>query len=480
MASQGDKDRNRRVELSRRDLLRGGLLLGGGAVAFGGLEPFLSLAHAVDKGGSSEVATVKDRYFIFCYFSGGWDTMLALDPRDPVVYHKGAVSKTKIDPAYEQLDDPPNGGKPIMVKGAGGKPIWLGPYIGDLTKHIDKVCIVRGMNMDTLTHEVGRRRFLTGKPPSGLLARGSSAAIWLASKLGVDNDIPNLAVRVESYNTDQPNYASGMKVGSVPDLVRALKSEPSALSPKLRKLIDATLRETANCDYAQASPTWQAAESARRKADVMVSSGLAGKFDFQANTAEMNALRAHYGIPKSGAQATTSPEAQGAMAVTAVTSGVSRVVSIQVPILDAHYNDWATDHGPNQQRGFNVVARMIEDLVKRKYPGGGTWLDHTTIIGFSEFQRTALVNQRGGRDHALANACFLAGAGIKGGTVIGKTADVALMPTLTNLQDGESDNSNGDFIRPEHIHRALLHDVGITADVADLRVEPLKAMLKKA
>ena len=43
-----------------------------------------------------------------------------------------------------------------------------------------KICVVRGMSMETLTHEAGRRRFITGKPPSGLLARGSSGATWLA------------------------------------------------------------------------------------------------------------------------------------------------------------------------------------------------------------------------------------------------------------------------------------------------------------
>ena len=45
----------------------------------------------------------------------------------------------------------------------------FGPYLGDLLGHASKLAVVRGISMDTLTHEVGRRRFLTG----GFQASGS-------------------------------------------------------------------------------------------------------------------------------------------------------------------------------------------------------------------------------------------------------------------------------------------------------------------
>jgi len=43
--------------------------------------------------------------------------------------------------------------------------------------------------------------------------------------------------------------------------------------------------------------------------------------------------------------------------------------------------------------------------------GGDTWLDHTTLFAFSEFARTPMFNQFGGRDHHLTSSCLLAGAG---------------------------------------------------------------------
>ena len=129
---------------------------------------------------------------------------------------------------------------------------------------------------------------------------------------------------------------------------------------------------------------------------------------------------------------------------------------------------------------------MLKRLKETEYKGtGASWLDHTTIVGFSEFCRTPNFNGNMGRDHSLTNACFLAGAGIQGGQVIGRSSDVGMTPTLTNLATGQSAPSGAEgeegisVVRPEHILRGLMVDVGITEDEADFRVDPLTAMLKE-
>lgn len=455
---------------TRRGLLRGALSIGAAGLAgFSGLGSLARLARAADS-----PFALQDRYFVFVYFSGGWDVMLGLDPRDPIAFSAANAPLTKIQPAYELLDDDSNDGAPIV---AGG--LTFGPYIGDLANHVDKLAVVRGMSMDTLTHEVGRRRFITGKAPSGLQARGSSAATWLASMLGEGESIPNLSVRVESYNVDQPNYATGLKVASVPDLIRALKPSDPAMDVKLDMLVDQMLAQQASCTSALKSATWQKAEQSRGKARQMVESGFHQLFDFQAKTDEMAQVRDHYGIGASGAAALQSPEAQAATAATALKAGVSRVVSFTgASGLDTHYDDWTTDHGPRQQQGFNAVARLVEDLAATEYKGtGSSWLDRTTILGFSEFSRTPLINSRGGRDHHLTNSCFVLGAGIKGGTAVGKSSDVGMTPVAVDLASGQPD-PGGEVVLPEHVLRALFHDIGVSDDIADLRVEPLKAILK--
>ena len=458
-----------RFDMKRRHFLQGLSAMGAATGGMAGLTALLSSASA-----AGPSLGYKDRYYVFVYFSGAWDILLGLDPRDPIQFADANISLTRVQPAYGMLDVAGNDGSPKYAPDG----TMFGPFIGDLLNHYDKMSVIRGMSMETLTHEVGRRRFLTGKPPSGLQARGSSTATYFASLLGAEEAIPNLAVRVESYNTDQPNYATGLKTASVPDLLRALKKSDPTVEANLDQLIDAMLKEQAGCSTALASKTWQTGEASRAKARQMVSSGFDSLFDFQAKTDEMAALRAHYGIGASGTAALQSVGAQAATAATALKAGVSRVVSFQgASGLDTHFDEWQTDQGPRQEAGFNVVSRLIEDLASSEYKGtGASWLDHTVIVGFSEFSRTALINSRGGRDHSLTNACFVLGGGIKGGQAIGASTDVAMEPQAMSLTDGSV--GDGEVVLPEHITMALLHDLGVDGDPFDLRVEPLKAILK--
>ena len=156
--------KSRTHRLNRRTFLKGALVAGGAAAGVGGVMPFARLANA-----QGHDPDAPDRYYIFCYFPGGWDILPSLDPRDPARFTNGNVRTTQIQPGYDQLANTDG-----MLVEAGG--LTFGPYIGDLANHVSDLCVIRGMSMDTLTHEVGRRRFLTGKPPSGLQARGSSGA----------------------------------------------------------------------------------------------------------------------------------------------------------------------------------------------------------------------------------------------------------------------------------------------------------------
>ena len=444
--------------LTRRGLLKRTLAIGGGAAAFGGLGPLAKLASA---------QTNSDIHYVFAYFGGGWDILLGLDPKDPAIFTEENSRSTRIQPAYDQLD----GSDGEMIT-AGG--ITFGPYIADLALHANKLAVVRGMSMETLTHEAGRRRFITGKPPSGLQARGSSAATWFAAKFGADQPIPNLTLGVESYNVDQPNYATALSAQGVPDLIRALRPTDPLLEPLQAQQLDHLLASVAECKSARRSVTWQAAESGRKKSREMTVGRLDQLFDFTAPG--MAEIRDHFNIP-GGSAGLSSPEAQAAMAAQAIKGGVSRVVSIRVTnSLDTHFSEWATDQGPRQAQGFNAIARLIEDLEASEYKGtGDTWLDHTVIVGFSEFSRTAMLNERGGRDHSLTNACFVAGAGIKGGTVVGKSSDIGMEPLAVNLQTGQPD-PGGEVPRPEHVIQTLMHNVGLTTDEADLRVGPIDAI----
>jgi len=445
--------------VTRRNLLFGSM--GAAGLLSFGLPGAVRLAHA------SSTPSVTDRHFIFCYFSGGWDILLGLDPRDPGDFPDELATETLIEPGYGNLRVDGIDPTPQLV----GSTLF-GPFIGDLADWVDRLCVVRGMSMDTLTHEVGRRRFLTGKPPSGLLARGSSLSTVLSALLGADHPVPQLSARVESYNVDQPAWSTALRVDNVDDLVRALRPGDIDVADDERARIQALLDEFRDCTVVTESTALTNATTAQQAARDLVAAELDDLFDFAAPQNE--AIRDRFGFD---ANDLGSPQAQGAMAVTALTAGISRCVSIQVANgLDTHFDNWETDQGPNQQEGFDVVAAIMAELESIEYQGtGSSWLDHTTIVGFSEFSRTPLINGNAGRDHSLTNACFLAGAGIQPG-VVGASTDVGMQPQPLDLATGLPSES-GEIVRPEHILRALLHGIGVEDDIDDLRVDPFTAIL---
>ncbi len=451
--------------LNRRNFIANSLAIGGGALALGQVDFLQNLAQA-----QTVNPDAPDRHYIFCYFAGGWDVLLSLDPRDPRDFPSSMESlrSTQIQPGYEQLARPDSD----VIRTPEG--LVFGPFIGDLARHSSRLAVVRGMNMETLAHSGGRRRFLTGKAPSGTLARGSNASTWLAGQLGEKDLIPNLSLRVESYNQDQPNYATALRVSTVPDLLRALSPADPVLEPLVSRQLDEALKATSACPDSRLSAAWQKAEFARRQGNEVVKSNLASAFDFGARTPAMDHLRDHYGFNA----VNNSPGVSAALAAQAITQRISRCVTVNiVGGLDSHGGtQWSNDHGHRQEAGFNAVSRLVEDLASRQYDSSSSWLDHTTIIGFSEFSRTPLLNLSGGRDHHITNSCFLIGGGVRGGQVIGASTDVGMQASTVDVQTGRP-SADGEVIRPEHVLRSLFDEVGI-GDGPDLRVSGLSTLIR--
>jgi len=453
-----------KLECNRRNFLKGVLGVGSGIAAFGGMGRTGQLAQAAQRAES-------DTYYVFCYFGGGWDILLGMDPRDPVQFGSSNMRQTRIQAGYEYLP-----GNRNLIRSEFGTE--FGPYIGRLQNYSDRMAVVRGMSMETVSHGVGRNRFITGRQPMGNMAAGSSGATWLASEWGHKEIIPNLALNLASFNVDQPTYATGFAANQVSDLLSSLEPAGGDIPEIQRDLLDRFLDRQASCDAAKLSPTLQTAEVARKSAREIASGSLAQRFDFSADTPQMEALRDRFRL--SGGGGGMGGRERGALAAQAITGGVSRAVSMSVTGgLDTHNGaSWIGNQGPRQQEGFNVIADLAEELDSKEYKETGeTWLDHTVIVAFSEFSRTPLLNGSMGRDHHITNACMLLGGGLKAG-VYGKSSDVGLRPQPMNLQTGEVDYENGVVPKPDHIYQTLFYHAGFERDDADLGVGPINAMFK--
>jgi hypothetical protein len=102
----------------------------------------------------------------------------------------------------------------------------------------------------------------------------------------------------------------------------------------------------------------------------------------------------------------------------------TRYIQITLGGWDNHQNIYATNAGiynPARQLD-NGLANLMADLSVLPGSGGKTLLDDTLIVVKGEFGRTVgNVTAQQGRDHYFVHSALVAGGGIRGGRVLGKT-----------------------------------------------------------
>lgn len=455
--------------------------VGLGSVAVG-LPPLLLPARA-SLGSPNDDGTP---LLVVCHMNGGWDQLLALDPRSETDYGPGGsvvpaygvVADASADPRWtasaqsfqDFLLSNPSG-----VLQTGG--LTLGPAARPLEVHAGDLCIVRGINMGTLTHDVGIRYNLTGKFPRGLAANGSALPTWMVDQVGQQIDptslppIPNLVVGPETYNDGLSSFASGLQVSSSEDLRGVLHSFPPAADPTIAEHVSTFLdRQQCASDLYDGDGMVSMFQSSRGPARILGGGELDAYFNFSDLSSPgiddgMAELYAAFGVETlTGAsltQALAGPLGQGMIAAQALSRGLSQVVSIRLANgIDHHDEDYAVEHYPALYEGFDALNRLISFLKAQ-----GLW-DRTTILVTSEFARTPKLNARGGRDHHLSNSCLVAGNGIAGGQVVGSTDNDEFMLETIDPETGAlaDEDSGGIAMRPTDIHATLLSAMGLPYD----------------
>lgn len=453
--------------LGRRAFLKAGTAFAGTTLL--GTLPFKAFA---------QTAAAADRRFIFVYFNGGFDQLLAFDPRDPTVFTLDRVAETRILPGYDRIGDATFPLMPVTPAQRAGSPppspdMKFGPAIGRLQDHYDKMLLIRGINMTTLAHEVGYRYFLTGKAPVGSAPRGSSTATEIVGQLSPPVPIPSIAYNIESYNEGYPGRANALRVATSRDLLLALAPSPIALDTEIeRQLLDFQGRPV-TCE----SQLYDSRGLVRtyRDSQDQVNSALASRLDnnFRFELPQNAAVRAAYGLPASGPY--DMPAGRAALAATAIKQGISQCVSITLTTgLDTHFGTQLA-HATTLRTACNALADLIQDLRTSPHPSGGTFLDRTTILAFSEFSRTPLINNSGGRDHHLTSSCLIAGAGFKHNTVLGKSGDIDMSPGRIDLATGETVTFGGSNIFPDQIIATVLASAGLSYE--NIRMSPIRSIL---
>lgn len=449
--------------ISRRTLLQ---ILGvaGGVSILRHVASDMRLAHA-------EVPN--SNLLLVAYMSGGWDQLLALDPRDNTDprFQDAAARRaggSGICPAYDIVSD--TDVKAVLASNATGVQkagnLTFGPAVPQsLMAHYDDLAICRGVSMDTLTHEVGRRYLLTGKFPRGLAASGSAMTTLVASAAGGTTLLPNLAVSTESYNEGMPSFATATTVRGAADLQTVLRPLGTPLDPASGAALEAFQAASDTCAVHEFDQQRKMTilRELTQKSHLVAKSSASSLFQFNLTNPSPDVAPLFSAMGIQNATDLASARGRAAIAAQALARGVSTAVSVELADdLDDHF-DWDVDHATKLRTGLDALGRLIAYLKSQPHRDGGSVWSRTTLLVYSEFSRTPLLNSRAGRDHHLSGSVLLAGPKIRGNQVIGASSDKQTAAQPIDMATGLVDQK-GAKLRPSDIHATLLTSMGMSLE----------------
>ena len=396
--------------MNRRDALR---LLGGGAALLALRRPLLA------------AAAPSDEFFIFIHAAGGWDVTLWADPRNE---RKGLV-----EPASTDNTDtgPLTRWKPAKLDGdtdtfqlLGDAQQPLGPGIGDLYDLRDRLTIVNGLAMNTVSHPDGTAYSATGRHLAGGRPPASSIDVALANELGATQLLPDVAIQFpSSYVGDRlDRRAIPLRVPSAATIAKSLARSDTYLGEADRAAITALLADEAHALAGRSIYPETYERIASQAQPRLLSNELKAAFTQQA-------LQAAYPDFDYKAKQLGNGALGGAFAIEAIKRNLVRCVGFALGGLDTHNQNYK-QHAHTLQELFGTVATLVKRLDATPHPTrAGTRLsERTHILVFSDFCRTPQINLSGGRDHYPNNSALVISPRFVGGRTFGKTDVEQLLP----------------------------------------------------
>ncbi|MEP6538965.1 MAG: DUF1501 domain-containing protein [Bryobacteraceae bacterium] len=277
-------------------------------------------------------------------------------------------------------------------------------------KLLHKFAVIRSMHSDEAIHERARQYIFSGTKPRNDLLQPSYGAV-VAKEHGSRNGLPPFVVIPDKDLSAEagflgPSYDPfiagnpNAKTFSVKDLTlpSGISYEECVARKDLLARLDQGFRA------AEQSPLLESMDEFYQKAYSLIASPAARTaFDIGA---EPDKLRDAYGRTGVG---------QGCLLARRLIESGIRLATVFHGGYDTH-----TDHEKNIRplhTDFDqAFPALLEDLEQRGM------LANTLVLVIGDFGRTTKINFSGGRDHwPRAFSVALAGAGIKGGAVVGST-----------------------------------------------------------
>jgi hypothetical protein len=362
----------------------------------------------------------KARHIIFLYMDGGPSQVDTFDPKPLLAKENGQPFKMKMEPTQFN-----NNGAVLKCPwefkqhGACGNPVSsLFPH---LAERIDDLCVIRSMTSDFSEHTAANYFLHTGL---GLSGRPSMGA-WVNYGLGAENqNLPGFVVvnggLIPPGGTE--NFGNGFLPaayqGSIfrPGDPPVANIHPTEATPELQRNKLDLLRQLDQRVVEEFGPSDQLESAiANYELAFRMQSAVPELVDIKG---EPDAVRQLYGL-----DATYEPTRifgrECLLARRLVQRGV-RFVELTCPAVGGDRWDQHGGLKAGHENNARAVDQPIGALLKDLKTLG--LLDETLIVWAGEFGRTPFAQGSDGRDHnPFGFSIWLAGGGIKGGTVYGAT-----------------------------------------------------------
>jgi hypothetical protein len=312
----------------------------------------------------------------------------------------------------------------------------LSDLLPNLAECTDDIALIRSMHTDAFNHHPGQLLMNTGVPRFGRPTMGA----WLNYGLGSESrDLPGYVVLTSGRGTSggASNWSSGFLPSSYAGVVFRNKGEPVLNLDNPPRISRDLQRRTIDA-IAELNR-----ERYRSAGDVEINSRITAyelAFRMQASAPELvdlssesPATLASYGIDREDPPIKSDRSGGSGQYRSFATNCLlaRRLVERGVRFVNIYHGSWDHHSNLDVELAFNCgmadqpIAALLKDLKQRGL------LDETLVIWCSEFGRTPLGENRPGyakvtgRDHhPFAFSLWMAGGGVKGGQVVGRTDEI--------------------------------------------------------
>lgn len=398
------------------------------------------------------VAAGYERKFMFFFASGGWDTTAVLDP------HFAADGVGPV-PGVDHAQDTFLAKRGNVTFTGGGQNDELRDVDDFFRNWFPYAAIVNGIDAHSVGHDSGTQMMLTG-------TSASSYADWptlLASNAQNEYPLPHIVFSGPSFAGT--NGAAVVRAGGG-TLLSLLDGSISGMADAPSPLVAQPADNQADQFVYRRVAEFAARQKgvARERAD-----GLLANVE---RAMELEGRKFEAGLDDLGNSLLDNMIKASEM----FRLGLSRCAMIQIPGgYDTHGNNQS--QGPDQNAFYAALNELFEHMSTT--PGqteGRLLIDEVTIVALSEFGRTPKFNGGGGKDHWPYNSVLVAGAGVNGNNVFGRTDD-GLVALPIDLATGK-ESAGGVMLGCEHVGLALLKLGGLDPGYYLPGVDVLDALIR--